>query len=127
MLEEWDTSTWRLNPPAPGVERLIELIDKHLKMLGRRGNLPAGIIISGGASGQGSISDIAKGTLNLPSRIADLKVTADTKVKDATWAVAYGLALWGLTGDTETPKKKGGIAMGEFMTTAQKFLKQFLP
>ena len=106
---------------------MFELIDKHLKMLGRRGNLPAGIIISGGASGQGSISDIAKGTLNLPSRIADLKVTADTKVKDATWAVAYGLALWGLTGDTETPKKKGGIAMGEFMTTAQKFLKQFLP
>ncbi|MES2931546.1 MAG: cell division protein FtsA [Patescibacteria group bacterium] len=106
---------------------MFELIDKHLKMLGRRGNLPAGIIISGGASGQGSISDIAKGTLNLPSRIADLKVSSDTKVKDATWAVAYGLALWGLTGDTETPKKKGGIAMGEFATTVQKFLKQFLP
>ena len=106
---------------------MFELIDKHLKMLGRRGNLPAGIIISGGASGQGSISDIAKGTLNLPSRIADLKVSSDTKVKDATWAVAYGLALWGLTGDTETPKKKSGIAMGEFATTVQKFLKQFLP
>jgi len=106
---------------------MFELIDKHLKMLGRRGNLPAGIIISGGASGQGSISDIAKGALNLPSRIADLKVSSDTKVKDATWAVAYGLALWGLTGDTETPKKKSGVAMGEFATTVQKFLKQFLP
>jgi len=105
---------------------MFELIDKHLKMLGRRGNLPAGIIISGGASGQGSISDIAKGALNLPSRIADLKVSSDTKVKDATWAVAYGLALWGLTGDTETPKKKNGIAMGEFATNVQKFLKQFL-
>jgi len=106
---------------------MFELIDKHLKMLGRRGNLPAGIIISGGASGQGSISDIAKGALNLPSRIADLKVSSDTKVKDATWAVAYGLALWGLTGDTETPKKKNTFAMGEFAATVQKFLKQFLP
>ena len=107
---------------------MFELIEKHLKMLGRRGSLPAGIIISGGASGQGSISDIAKGALNLPSRIADLKVSSDTKVKDATWAVAYGLALWGLTGDTETPKKKGGnAAIGELMETAQKFLKQFLP
>lgn len=105
---------------------MFELIDKHLKMLGRRGTLPAGIIISGGASGQGSISDIAKGTLNLPSRIADLKVSADTKVRDATWAVAYGLALWGLTGDTETPKKRGGN-MGELMATAQNFFKQFLP
>jgi cell division protein FtsA len=105
---------------------MFELIDKHLKQLGRRGNLPAGIIISGGASGQGSISDIAKGTLNLPTRIADLKLSSDTKVKDATWAVAYGLALWGLTGDTETPKKKG-MQMGEFATTLQKFFKQFLP
>ncbi|MBU2103417.1 cell division protein FtsA [Patescibacteria group bacterium] len=103
---------------------MFELIDKHLKTIGRRGSLPAGIVISGGASGQGSISDIAKGTLNLPSRIADLKVSADTKVRDATWAVAYGLALWGLTGDTDTPKKHGA---GEFLATIQKFLKQFLP
>ncbi len=105
---------------------MFELIDKHLKMLGRRGSLPAGIIISGGASGQGAISDIAKGTLNLPSRIADLKVSSDTKVKDATWAVAYGLALWGLTGDTETPKKQAN-PVGDIVATAQKFLKQFLP
>jgi cell division protein FtsA len=105
---------------------MFELIDKHLKLLGRRGALPAGIIISGGASGQGAINDIAKGTLNLPSRIADLKVSSDTKVKDATWAVAYGLALWGLTGDTETPKKRGG-SMKELITSAQNFIKQFLP
>lgn len=105
---------------------MFELIDKHLKVLGRRGSLPAGIIISGGASGQGAISDIAKGTLNLPSRIADLKVSSDTKVKDATWAVAYGLALWGLTGDTETPKKQAS-PVGDLVATAQKFLKQFLP
>lgn len=105
---------------------MFELIDKHLKAIGRRSALPAGIIISGGASGQGSISDIAKGTLNLPSRIADLKLTSDTKVKDATWAVAYGLALWGLTGDTETPKKKTA-PMQDLISTAQNFIKQFLP
>ncbi len=103
---------------------MFDLIDKHLKVLGRRGALPAGIIISGGASGQGSISDIAKGALNLPARIADLRVSPDTKVRDATWAVAYGLALWGLTGDTDTPKKAN---FGEFSTNVQKFFKQFLP
>jgi ubiquinone/menaquinone biosynthesis C-methylase UbiE len=26
VLEEWDVSSWRLNPPAPALERLIELI-----------------------------------------------------------------------------------------------------
>jgi cell division protein FtsA len=103
---------------------MFELIDRHLKSLGRRGTLPAGIILTGGGAGTGTISDIAKGALNLPSRIADLRLTADTKVKDATWAVAYGLALWGLTGDTEPPKKDlfGGITRA-----IQEFFKQFMP
>lgn len=103
---------------------MFELIDKHLKSLGRRGSLPAGIIISGGGAGQGSISDIAKSTLSLPSRIADMKVSADSKVRDATWSVAYGLALWGLTGDTETPKNHKLANLGESVSG---FFKQFLP
>ncbi|MBI4088954.1 cell division protein FtsA [Candidatus Kaiserbacteria bacterium] len=99
---------------------LFALIDKHLKSLGRRGPLPAGIIISGGGAGIGSVSDIAKGSLKLPARLAELRISADTKIRDATWAVAYGLALWGLTGDTNAPKKPLGAVLG-------KFFRQFLP
>ena len=99
---------------------MFTLIDKHLKSLGRRGPLPAGIIISGGGAGAGSISDIAKGSLKLPARLAEFRLSADTKIRDATWAVAYGLALWGLTGDTNAPKKNFGA-------TITKFLQQFLP
>ena len=99
---------------------IFALIDKHLKSLGRRGPLPAGIIISGGGAGVGSISDIARGSLKLPARLAELRISADTKIRDATWAVAYGLALWGLTGDTNTPKK----SLGAFF---RKFFQQFLP
>ncbi|OYV27478.1 MAG: hypothetical protein B7W98_01695 [Parcubacteria group bacterium 20-58-5] len=99
---------------------LFALIDKHLKSLGRRGPLPAGIIISGGGAGVGNISDIARGSLKLPARLAELRITADTKIRDATWAVAYGLALWGLTGDTNAPKKSLRVSLG-------KFFQQFLP
>jgi len=99
---------------------MFALIDKHLKSLGRRGPLPAGIIISGGGAGIGSISDIAKGTLKLPARLAEFRLSSDTKIRDATWAVAYGLALWGLTGDTNVPKKSVGAHLG-------KFFHQFLP
>lgn len=99
---------------------MFALIDKHLKSLGRRGPLPAGIIISGGGAGVGSVSDIAKGSLKLPARLAELRISVDTKIRDATWAVAYGLALWGLTGDTTTPKKSLGALFG-------KFFQQFLP
>lgn len=103
---------------------MFELVDRHLKSLGRRSSLPAGIILTGGGSGQGTISDIAKGALNLPSRIADMRVTADTKIKDATWAVAYGLALWGLTGDTEPAKKS---PVGDFTRAFKEFIAQFMP
>ena len=99
---------------------MFALIDKHLKSLGRRGPLPAGIIISGGGAGIGSISDIAKGSLKLPARLAEFRLPADTKIRDATWAVAYGLALWGLTGDTSAPKKS-------FRDFFGKFFQQFLP
>lgn len=106
---------------------MFENVDKHLKVLGRKGALPAGIIISGGASGQSSAIDIAKNSLALPAKVADLKVSADSKVRDATWAVAYGLALWGLTGDTETPKRTAFTGMSDLATTLQDFFKQFLP
>ena len=99
---------------------MFALIDKHLKSLDRRGSLPAGIIISGGGAGVGSISDIARGSLKLPSRLAEFRISTDTKIRDATWAVSYGLALWGLTGDTNTPKKSFTASFG-------KFFHQFLP
>jgi len=95
-------------------------IDKHLRSLGRRGPLPAGIIISGGGAGIGNVSDIAKGALKLPARLAEFRLASDTKIRDATWAVSYGLALWGLTGDTNAPKRNFGAVI-------EKFLQQFLP
>ncbi len=99
---------------------MFTLIDKHLKSIGRRGPLPAGIIISGGGAGIGSISDIAKDSLKLPARLAEFRLSSDTKIRDATWAVSYGLALWGLTGDTSVPKKNLRASIG-------KFVQQFLP
>ena len=105
---------------ANRLETMFALIDKHLKSLNRRGPLPAGIIISGGGAGIGNISDIAKGSLKLPARLAEFRLASDTKIRDATWAVAYGLALWGLTGDTNAPKRNLRTQMG-------KFFRQFLP
>ena len=102
------------------VHVMFGLIEKHLKSLGRRGPLPAGIIISGGGAGTVSISDVAKGSLKLPARLAEFRMAPDTKIRDATWAVAYGLAIWGLTGDTAVPSRGIGA-------TLQKFFAQFLP
>lgn len=103
---------------------MFDLIDKHLRTLGRQKALPAGIILAGGASAQASVTDIAKGALSLPAKIAELQVPPETKMRDATWAVAYGVALWGLTGETEGPK---GANFSKAGNSLKKFFRQFLP
>lgn len=103
---------------------MFELIDKHLKALGKRGSLPAGIILSGGGAAQSSVTDIARSTLSLPSKLAELKVPPESKIRDATWAVALGISIWGLTGDTEVPRSHYLKKMGR---TFGRFFRQFLP
>jgi cell division protein FtsA len=81
---------------------IFELIEAHLKKIGRNGLLPAGIIITGGGSALSSIDVIARAALRLPSRIGTLGlIDGKQSFKDATWAVAYGLCIWGVNVDEE--------------------------
>ena len=103
---------------------IFELIDAHLKKIKRDGLLPAGIIITGGGSGITTVQDLARATLRLPSKIATLDPKQNGKVKDASWAVAYGLCMWGIADDEDesgvsVARKTGG--------TLLRWLKQFLP
>ena len=80
---------------------IFELIDNHLKKIKKDGLLPAGIILTGGGSNLLITQDIAKQTLNLPARFANLEFNKNTKIKDSSWTVAYGLCLLGASGDDE--------------------------
>jgi cell division protein FtsA len=118
---------------------IFELIDAHLKKNGKSGLLPAGIIITGGGSGIVNIADLAKASMKLPSKVADLgddnedfkKIVGsqNIRVKDATWSVAYGLCVFGLYAD-----ESGSIKMGNSIRLIQKitrkishWFKRFLP
>lgn len=105
---------------------IFELIDSHLKKLGKDQLLPAGIILSGGGSGIGPIKEIAESSLKLHSKIASMHVPSDAKIKDSTWAVAYGLTIWGLTGDSFA-RPAAGEAITDIGKSIGGFLKQFLP
>ncbi len=95
---------------------MFELIENHLKKIGRNGLLPAGIFITGGSSGIGTIEDFAKVALKLPSRLATINMGGQKQtIKDSTWAVAYGLCMLGLSkeekinmGIRDTMNKAGG-------------------
>jgi len=83
---------------------IFDLIESHLKKLGRSGLLPAGIILTGGTSGVSTIEDLARATLKLPSKLGSINFTTDMKncqIKDSSWSVAYGLCVWGLSNGEE--------------------------
>jgi cell division protein FtsA len=103
---------------------IFELIDAHLKKINKDGLLPAGIIITGGGSGIATVQDLARGALRLPSRVALLDPGQNGKVRDASWAVSYGLCIWGVSGAEE----ETGISVAKKTgNTLINWFKQFLP
>lgn len=103
---------------------IFDLIEGHLKKLGKNELLPAGIILSGGGSGIATIEDFAKASLKLPSRRALLALKNNPKIKDSTWAVAYGLIIWGLSAEDEP----AGVSVAKQASNRFiNWLKQFLP
>ena len=105
---------------------IFELIENHLKKIGKNGLRPAGIIMTGGGSGITTIEDLARAALKLPSKLASPRFGENTKIKDASFAVAYGLCIWGLTAERSEHPMGIGLA---FKTGGNllRWVKQFLP
>lgn len=106
---------------------IFELIDNHLKKLGRDQLLPAGIILTGGGSGIGPVKDIAQESLKLHSKTASLSIAPDAKIRDSSWMVAYGLTIWGLTGAEGFGRPELKAAASHLGRTISSFFRQFLP
>ncbi len=111
---------------------IFELIEVHLKKIGKAGLLPAGIIITGGSSSIGLIEDLARSYLRLPSRIASLNISngigekpGKFQIKDSSWSVAYGLCIIGSMPEEE---EHLGLKQGKnLLERLFQSLKQFLP
>lgn len=114
---------------------IFELIEAHLKKIGRSGVLPAGIIITGGSSSLGLIEDLARSYLKLPSRIASLNIgnpatnsgqAGKFQIKDSSWSVAYGLCI--MANYPEEEERLGLTKHGKnLLSRVWNTLKQFLP
>jgi len=104
---------------------IFELIDAHLKKIGRSGLLPAGVILTGGGAGIATIEDLAKAVLKLPSSIAHPAISHSGKhpVKDSSWLVAYGLAVYAI----QRPSNASEDIFGDILETLKNWVKPFLP
>jgi len=110
------------------VSDMFKLVEAHLKKIGKDELLPAGIILTGGGSAIQTVEQLAKAVLRLPSRTAAIEGAAAERMqlRDSSWAVAYGLTIWGFSegadfepGDTSS--------FGDSFRGTFKWLKKFLP
>jgi cell division protein FtsA len=113
---------------------IFDLIEAHLKKIGRSGLLPAGIILTGGGSGIDTIEDIARVSLKLPSKLASINLISNIKnsqLQDSYWSVAYGLSVWGLnmsdSGDFYTLFSKAKTSTKKIFGGIGEWFKQLLP
>ena len=109
---------------AERLKGIFGLIDNHLKKIKRDGLLPAGVILTGGGANLIQTVDVAKSSLELPARTAALEIGKSVKVKDASWAVAYGLCMWGAS-DVKEASSLGIVKNTKHNLLS--WLSQFLP
>jgi len=110
---------------------IFDLVETHLKKIGKNGLLPAGIVLCGGGSEIAHIEAIAKSVLKLPSRRVDDRIDNGSRgqIKISEWAAAYGAALFSLSNaDEESFGLKQSIAIGKMAGKGMwEWIKQFLP
>lgn len=110
---------------------ILNLIEGHLKKIGKNGLLPAGAIIAGGGSKILNITESAKKILKLPAKVAQLNFMPENKVQlpDSSWAASYGLCFLGIeNGDKREQSIRITTPNGKKMLTAGfNWVKKFLP
>ncbi len=109
---------------------IFDLIETHLKKIGRSGLLPAGVILTGGGAGLHTIEEFARSSLKLPSKVSSTVLPNGSKyqIRDGSWSVAYGLTIWGMSGDNRLLDSGSVSALTKKLARAiGNVLKPFLP
>lgn len=110
---------------------MFDLVEAHLKKIGRNRLLPAGIVITGGGSGIGTVEDLARSMLDLPSRLGTLPNNGKERgradiIRDSSWSVAYGLCLLGFMSERRSTRSPSDILKAG-SRSIKNLIKQFLP
>lgn len=114
------------------LEDICDFVQAVLKKNGRQGLLPAGILVTGGGAQSSYIEELAKEKLKLPVKKIGVKFDGESKVplSDATWVVAYGLAVIGGEGKSGTgiiDALRGGGVLSRITRAISRFFKKILP
>lgn len=108
---------------------IFELLNKHLKKIGRQHLLPAGIILIGGGSRLHDTLTVAKDELKLPVETGTILRELEERIrtKDPVWHVAIGVCLYerpGTNPNSYVVHQENDKKLSEFFKS---FIRQFLP
>jgi cell division protein FtsA len=115
------------------LEEIFDLVNRELKHINRDGQLPAGVVLTGGGAKLPGVVDLAKKqlrlpvTIGLPSQVA----TVLDRVDDPAFATSVGLVMWAnefLLGSTRTVNKFAKrVLENDTINKMRKWFKSFLP
>lgn len=82
---------------------MLELVQNHLKKIGRQQLLPAGVVLTGGSAAIYGTREFTEEALKLPTRVGDIHFGEQElrANKDLAWSVAYGLCVVGFNAENE--------------------------
>jgi cell division protein FtsA len=115
------------------LEEIFDLVNKELKRINKDGQLPAGVILTGGGAKLPGVVELAKKQLRLPVVIGSpgSVVTVIDRVDDPQFATAVGLVLWAnefLLGSSRTVNKFARrVLENDTVDKMRKWFKSFLP
>ncbi len=98
------------------LEEIFDFVNAELRLIGKQGKLPGGVVLVGGGSKMPGLTELAKQELKLTSQIGvaledEWKVEHEgfsEYLEDPEFVNALGLALWGVDGEGWRP---GGFSI----------------
>ena len=115
------------------LEEIFDLVNKELKRVGKDGQLPAGVILTGGGAKLPGVVELAKKELRLPVILGapGSVTTVIDRVNDPAYATAVGLVLWAneyLLGSSHSVNKFAKkVLENDAVNRMRKWFKSFLP
>ncbi|HRW04691.1 MAG TPA: cell division protein FtsA [Caldilineaceae bacterium] len=114
---------------------MFEIIHKRLEATNYLDRLPAGVVLTGGASQLPGMAELGREILQMPVRIgapaAHLPVTGlSRKMMAPSYATSIGLLLWGLQEDERLWRRHYALDQNgqrEWLDTTVRWLKNLLP
>lgn len=103
---------------------MLDLVEAHLKKIGRHELLPAGVVLTGGGAGVYGLKEFAEQALKLPAKIGEIHF-GDAELrshKDLAWSTAYGLAIFGFNAENEQGSV-GSVGLEKIAATGKKGLR----